>query len=338
MKLLKKCIAVVFAAFSVFACACTGNQVSYTLFGGSFWLNSTEIVDVGTVNETCVYDITLTPAEKAPFTAEYDDGTALTTKLTNYSENGKNYYKFTVEMVVKGRYKFGDTEVPVDDSIVSECIFSGLKEQFYPLRSSKTVTSTSVNYYENSLSFTFFSYKQTVEYSDDKKATVKIEQYNEMPESLKTEELKALVYEAKTTASEDTYDKLGSPFIDNELMLFFPRAAELTAGFSVRYNSLDALAKTVRKMSVSVSSEKSDSEIKLSDYSINGSAAKEKTIVCSNATIAISDSFSGSAQNLYFAKADAKNENKRRLVQMETQLPYLGGKMVYTLRSVTYGG
>lgn len=335
MKLLKKCTLIVLAAVCAIACACTGNSVSYTLFGGSFWLNSTEIVDVGTVNETCVYDITLTPAEKAPFTVEYDEGTALTTKLTNHSENGENYYKFTVEMVVKGKYKFNDTEVPINDNIVSECIFSGLNKQFYPLRSSKTVTSTSVNYYESSLSFTFFSYKQSVEYGDNK-ATVKIEPYSELPEELKTEALKNLVYESKTVASENTYDKLGSPFIDNEIMLFFPRAAELTAGFSARYNTLDVLAKTVRKMSVSVSSEKSDSEIKISNYSFNGTAVKEKSIVCSNTTIGISDSFSGSSQNLYFAKADAKNENKRRLVQMETQLPYLAGKMVYTLRSVIY--
>lgn len=337
MKLLKKCTLIVLAAVSAFACACTGNSVSYTIFGGSFWLNSTEIVEVGTVNETCVYDITLTPAEKAPFTVEYDEGTALTTKLTNHTENGNNYYKFTVEMVVKGRYKFSDIEVPIDDSIVSECIFSGLNKQFYPLRSSKTVTSTSVIYNESSLSFTFFSYKQSIEYSDNK-ATVKIEPHNELPEALKTSSLKSYVYEYKTTASETTYDKLGSPFIDNELMLFFPRAAELTAGFSVRYNTLDALAKTVRKMSISVSSEKSDSEIKIANYSNNGTTVKEKTIVCSNATIGISDSFSGSSQTLYFAKADAKNENKRRLVQMETQLPYLAGKMVYTLHSVTYGG
>ena len=331
MNLFKKIAIFTLTALVAFSCACTGQTVSYTIFGGSFWLNSSELAKVGNVNETCVYDVTLTPAEDALFTAEYTDGTQLKTTLSTVSEDGQQYYSFKTELTVKGSYKYDDKVVPIDDSIVSECVFSGLDKQFRPLRSSKSVTSTSVESYNGAVQFSFFSYNMATEYSDNA-ATVKITPNKTMPEELKT-----LVIERTVKETENTYNKLGSPFIDNELTFFFPRAAELTSGFSSQYSSLDALAQKVRKLSLSVSSEKGTQEIKIPEYVYNGSTVKDKTIACFIAQIAITgDSFAGTPQTLYFAAAGTKNENKRRLVKIETTLPYLAGTVAYTLHSVSY--
>ena len=331
MKLFKKIAIFTLTALVAFSCACTGQTATYTIFGGSFWLNSSEIMKVGNVNETCVYDITLTPAEGSLFTVEYDEGNELKTTLSIVSENSQQYYSFKTELTVKGNYKYDDKVIPIDDSVVSECIFSGLDNQFRPLRSSKSVTSTSVSTPNGSVQFSYFSYNQTTEYSNGS-ATVKITKNKEMPEALKE-----LVIEHTVNETENTYNKLGSPYIDNELTFFFPRAAELTSGFSAQYSSLDALAQKVRKLSLSVNSEKGTQEIKIPEYVYNGSTVKDKTIACFIAQISITgDSFTGTPQTLYFAAAGAKNENKRRLVKIETTLPYLAGTVAYTLRSVTY--
>ena len=331
MNLFKKITIFTLTALVAFSCACTGQSATYTIFGGSFWLNSPEITDVRNVNETCVYGIALTPAENSAFTVEYANDNRLKTTLSTVSENGKPYYSFKTELTVKGNYKYGDKVIPIDDSVVSECVFSGTDKQFFPLRSSKSVTSTTVESYNGSVQFSFFSYNQTTEYSDGA-ATVKITKNKAMPETLKE-----LVIERAVKESENTYDKLGSTYIDNELTFFFPRAAELTSGFSAQYSSLDVLAKKVRKLSLSVNSEKGTQEIKLPEYSYNGSIIKDKTIACFIAQIAITgDSFTGTPQTLYFAAGGTRNENKRRLVKIETTLPYLAGTVTYTLRSVTY--
>lgn len=327
MKRLKRISAIFLASVATLLCACTGNTVTYTIFGGSFWLSDTEAGDVKSVSETCTYDVSFTPEKNSSIEAEFTDESKLVTTLSNETIDGKLYYKFSVDLTVKGKYKYGQKEVPIDDFVRSECVFSGISDQLAPVKSSKSVRATGINGLNDSYYFTFTTYEQTVTYSGNS-ATVTVKPGEAIPEELKD----LSVAEATVRETEKKYDKLRKPYIDNELTLFFPRAAELVSGFGASYYSIDALAEKVHTMRLSVSSEKDTTEITVPSFSDNGLAPTEKVFACYNATISLSESFAGSPIKLYYAADSTKN--RKRLVRMENSLAYSAGSLVYTLYSV----
>lgn len=329
MKLFKKITLTLITCATAFSCACTSSgTVASTLFGGSYWLSSTEVSDVAQVNETCVYDFSFSDLRDG-LTADLTNESKLVTTLTNVTEGDNQYYKFTTELTVKGSYTYGNTVVPVDDKVTSECLFSGINKQFRPYKSTKSATIVSP-YGLDGISFSYTAYTITTEY-DGSTAHAAV-----TPGEKISEELKALgVTENLPAASDKKYEKLKSPFIDNEITLFFPRAANLTAGFSATYYTLDVLSQKTLTMKLSVDSEKGSSEIKIPAYSYNNMPAAETAFACFNASVAISDSFSGTPVTLYYAAAGNKNENRRRLVKMETVMPYSIGTQSLILSSVT---
>ena len=327
MKILRKISAILLASIATLLCACMGNTVTYTIFGGSFWLSDTEAGDVKSVSETCTYNVSFVPEKDSPLEAEFTDESKLVTTLSNETIDGKLYYKFSVELTVKGKYKYGQKEVPVDDFVRSECVFSGISDQLAPVKSSKSVRATGASGLNESYYFTFTTYEQTTTYSGNS-AVVTVKPGESIPEELKN----LSVSEVTVRETEKKYDKLKKPYIDNELTLFFPRAAELVSGFGASYYSIDALAEKVHTMRLSVNSEKDTTEITVPEFSENGLAPSEKAFACFNATIALSESFAGSPIKLYFAADSAKN--RKRLIRMENSLAYSAGSLVYTLCSV----
>lgn len=325
MKLFKKLFSALLVCAAVTSCACTSGTSTSTLFGGSFWLADSEAGGVAYVNETCIYDFSLVDLREG-LTADLSEHKLVTT-LTNVTENNVQYYKFTTELTVKGSYSCDGKTVPVDDKIVSECLFGGVTAQLRPYRSSKTVTAVSP-YGLNSVGFTYSAYSISTEYSGSTARVVVT------PGSPISDELEDLgVVENNPAASDKTYEGLKTPFIDNEMTYFFPRAAVLTTGFSATYYSLDALTQKVLTMKLSVDSEKGSSEIKI-PYSYNNMTATETTFTCFNASIAINDFFSGTPITLYYASAGSKNENRKRLIKAQTVMPYSIGTQVFTLSAV----
>ena len=327
MNIFKKSLILILATVAVFTCACTGNTVSYTIFGGSFWLSSTETGGVAKVNETCDYKVSFTPEKDSSVNLVYDDSSKLVTTLSTKTVDGALYYSFTTELTVTGTYKLGEKTYPINDKITSECLFLGINDQFSPLKSSKNVSSTTFNA-DGAMSF--ISYAQTIEYSG-RKAKVTVSEHEKI-----TEELKELgVTQTEIQPYEKEFENLKTPLIDNEITLFFPRAAELTSGFGASYYSIDALARKVHTLRLSVNSEKSVSEITVENFVQDGTNYAEKKFACNNAEISLSESFAGSSLRLFFAAAGTKNDNRRRLISMETAAPYRMGTVSYTITSVS---
>jgi len=327
MKILKKSLILILAAFTALTCACTGNTVSYTIFGGSFWLSATETGGVAKVNETCTYKVSFTPEKDSNTDLVYDDESKLVTTLSTKTANDVLYYSFTTELTVTGTYKLGEKTYPINDKITSECLFLGINDQLKPLKSSKKVSSATFN---SDKSMSFISYAQEIEYSG-RNAKVTVSEFEKI-----SDELKELgVTQTEIPSYEKDFENLKTPLIDNEITLFFPRAAELTSGFGATYYSIDALASKVHTMRLSVNSEKSVSEIEAADFVQDGTHYAEKKFACNNAVISLSESFSGSSLRLFFAAAGNKNDNKRRLISMETDAPYRMGTVSYTITSVS---
>jgi len=330
MNYAKRFLFLLIAAVSAFLCACTGQTVTYELFEGSYWLNSPEETSIpDKFSETCVYDVVFRQGSNSALTASFTDESNLTTTLSTEDIDGKKYYRFETSLTVKGEYNYNGKSVPVNDSVSSVCWFSGLNEKFYPLKSTKSVASLGLTGSEKQVSFYYTSYNQTIEYTGNK-ATVKVTPGKEMPEELKSEELK--VSDSPVSSTERVYDKIKSPYIDNELAFFFTRAAKLTEGFNATYTSIDALSQKNHSMRVSVAQEKSKSEIKIANFAFAGGNPSERKFVCYKASIAINESFSGSPLVLYLAGTNDNN----MLVSAETSLPYSIGTLVYTIRSFNH--
>lgn len=325
---MKKLLLTLTALALIFATACSQGK-TYTLFSGSYWLSSPEQSGVSEVNETCEYSLTYVAPEKAAAISVNVSGT-LITKLTKSEYEGVACYKFQTDLSVSGSYVYGDKTEAIDDSVVSVCYLSGLSDKLAPLYSEKTVTSVTPMQAGESYSFVKTGYKVTSKYDiKNNVATV-----NYVPDD-ETKDKFGL------TEVEREYKKYSANYyFDNESLLFFPRACDLEAGFSHSFTTIDALGQKLRTMSMSVSSETPTKTFKLEDYTYNGlplgTAETPKEISAYAVTISISDTFSGSPIKLMYA-ADAKDSpvnNRKRLISMETELPYSLGKMVYTVKKV----
>ena len=326
MKILKKLSALFICFALLFSSACsTGETVVSNMFASQYWLSNTE-TDVGEINETSVYTVSFVEAEA-------DDGETqlkstlsgtLTTNIQTATYENQKCYKFTTNLTASGTYTYGDQTVEINDSITSTVYFLGISAKFFPLYSEKTVNTTSPTKVAD-FKFVNLSYSVSTKYNkEENSALVKV--VSTAPDDA----------QYTVTEGERTYTKLtkNGAYLDNESLIFIPRASDLLAGFSASFNTIDALSQKVHNMYLSVSSSAPTSEITLSGgYTIDGQEVNPK-FSCYNATISINDTFSGSPLKLYYS-SDAKTHGKR-LVKMESELAYSLGKIVYELQSVTH--
>lgn len=325
MKLLKKlgAILICFALLTTSACG-TGETAVSNMFASQYWLANTES-DVGEINETSVYAVSFVEAEAKEGETKLTstlNGT-LTTNIQTSSYEGQQCYKFTTSLTTTGTYTYGDKSEQINDTITSTVYFLGISTKFFPLYSEKTVNTIAPSK-NNGIEFIPVAYTVSTKYDKaGNSATVKVT--SNLPDDAKH----------KIENSERTYDKLtkGAPYLDNESLIFIPRASDLQEGFSASFRTIDALSQKIHNMNLAVSSSSSTVEIKLNSYTVDGVAANS-TFNCYSATISISGTFSGAAIKAYYS-ADAKTHGKR-LVKMENDLAFSLGKIVYTLQSVTH--
>lgn len=308
------------------ASACTQNQKTYTLFSGSYWLSDPSVSEVGGVNETCVYNVEYVPESDSSAIKAEITGT-LTTRLTRETYEGVDCYKFTTEVKTSGKYTVNGTDYPVDDEEISECLFLGMKDKLFPIKSSKTVNG--ITPYKSNDVYNFYrvAYSSSVVYDyKNNKATATLTPDDRSDEGV------------RVTASERTYDKLGAQnaYFDNESMLMIARACNLEEGFSARFSSIDIIAGKVNTMTLAVNTSSANKEISLKDYVLDGvtvgTEQTPKKIGCFNVNISISGTFSGNPVVLCYA---SDKENRKRLVEMTTYLPFSAGKLNYRLKSVS---
>lgn len=323
MKLFKRLLALCVTACVCFTASCMGgNTKTYQMFASSYWLPSSGS-DVGDVEEICVYNISFkeaTPENEGDLVLKSDLSGTLTTTLSTTTYNGVKCYKFMCEAQFTGSYFYGDQTAKADSSTTSTSYFLGLSNKLAPLYSTKEVKNV-IPANGEKMQFPVFHYKtETVYDRNANSATVTVAKGEECDQSLNIQE------------GSRTYEKLtkSGTIIDNECLLFAPRAADLEEGFYAYFATIDALSQKVHKMVLSVDSSTPSSELSL-NYTINGVPQTPK-LNCYNANIAISDTFSGSAIKLCYSDSVAL---RKRLIKMETSYAYSLGSLVYTLTSVT---
>ena len=336
MKKIKIVLATLLASLTLFSSACLGgsDSVSYEIFQGSHWLKSAEATGVEQVNETCTYAVVFeanVPEDKnAHFlTATLTEGSLVTT-LTKDAYEGTACYKFTTSLVVKGTYFYNDMQATIDDEITSEAYFLGINNKLVPLYSKK-YNRTTVPVISSLISnpkFGTMEYQTTTVYNlEDKTATVTVTALDASSEGF------------KVNNSTKTYSNVTSNvFFDNETLLFAPRAAGLSdKGFSSSFYTIDAVSQKVLNIKMTVSSSNPTSEIEFAKNGVEGGAVLDgitiQKLPVYNLQLAINDTFSGSALELFFA-TDTKN-HYRRLVQYKQQLAYSAGTFVFTLANAS---
>ena len=324
MKILKKLSALIICVLLLTASACeTSENTASNMFASQYWLSNTES-DVGSINETSLYTISFVEKDDNESETKLQStlsGT-LTTNIQTSSYEGQACYKFTTSLTATGTYTYGDKSAEINDQITSTVYFLGISTKFFPLYSEKTVNVTSP-IKNSSVEFIPVAYSVTTKYDKSaNSATVKV--VSNLPEDAKY----------KIADSERVYEKItkGAPYLDNESLIFIPRASDLKEGFSASFRTIDALSQKVHNMNLAVSSTSATVEIKLDSYTVDG-VPVNPTFNCYSANISISGTFSGTAIKAYYS-ADAKTHGKR-LVKMENELAYSLGKIVYTLQSVT---
>ncbi|MBQ7408880.1 MAG: hypothetical protein IJW13_06410 [Clostridia bacterium] len=331
MKFLKSALVCALTAVMLTGSACMQETKTYNIFGGSFWLASKEVGTVGSVNETCVYSVQFVPSPSAvegETTLQANLVGNMVTTLTNESLNGTDCYKFTTSLTISGNYTFGDTVQPVNDVQTSEVYFLGFNDKLTPISSKKYVRSTTPAKSGNSVLFVNFEYSVESSYDREKHvATVTTTPGNAQTGEDSTTNGYAI---EKSTREYEKYNS--STFFDNESLIFIPRASTLESGFYKGLTTIDALAQKVLSMSVSVESSAPTKEFKIQNFVSNGREIKEKTFNTYIVTLSITDTFSGNPIKLYYS-GDYENDRKR-LVYMETQLPYSLGSFAYTLTEV----
>lgn len=237
------------------------------------------------------------------------------------SLDGEQRYYFKTELYVKGAYVKGEDSYPFEDKTTSETWFKLYREELAPVKTIKTVENNTVYLGINEPTIDF-SYNYSVTYDDD----TAIVNFNTVKDEYKV---------VSSLNGETKYKNIDSnPYVDNELLLFLPRAYNITNGLNKTINSLDVIGKSLRTLNLNaVANDVKDVQV-ANDYVENGQIVKEKnSISCAKLSVSINDTFSGRPIEAYFAVA---TEEKHRPVLIYTALNGDLGYLTYRLKSVEY--
>lgn len=310
----KKLIAAACAALPLFLlCACGGTSVVPV---SAYWYQ-----DASTANnligrsERLEYEVKFTPAEKTgDRTLSYENG-SFVTELTATTLDKETVYLFTTKLEISGKYTVnGTTGEAFSDSVSSSVYFKSAEGKLQPLKSEKTVHSTSPNKSYTSVAdcSTLYEYTQTIVY--EKNASSAIMSYNQtLPES-KTSETKIQIGNATN-------------FYDNEQMLFVLRGVELNSAVTLKtINPLYRKVDAVRSYSVLSLQEK--------EYELTiGEETAKREIDAYRFSFGYSSSFPGTPYTLEYAKTVDKYANTYRnaLLRMSVPVLYNLGTLEYKL-------
>lgn len=335
-KNLKKSFRTALTGITALACAiaagcsspfsCGGEQKTYNLFDNEKWLGTG-------IYEVCTYGIEYKKPDSSegeektlPVTVEISPESYLKTTLSWSYDRETPCYKFETELKVKGTYSSGsESEKRVcafDDLTTSTCYF--LKDKLAPIYSEKTVKNTTP--YSSSDGYTFAKTHYTYTCSYDKaanKATVTVKDLGKENEED--------VYYKVEDSSRD-YENYNNNFIDNELLLLFPRTCALEEGYYQSFKTLDVLSAKIHDMRIAVSTNAPSFKfITPSDYTVNGETHAGETFNAHNVTLTINSTFSGSGLSLGYQSAEKDNY---RLLTLKTEYAYGLGSLNYSLKTV----
>lgn len=308
---------------SIFTLSGCGNaNISYD---GRYWYN--DATATSNILEEITYDVKVvnktpsdsTEVKNSNIALVLDEGTYTTTLV----KEGDNY-KYTTSLKIKGNYVYGDKSQPVNDDLTSTTIFTvaDLKVISSCKKSTSTTTLVSTN---DKFTFVNYGYEYFVNYEGENASAKFTATYGD---------------NEPTTLSKTFKDYSDSPYIDNELLLFMPRAFKIKdkESFNLNFSTIDAISQKLTKMSyTTISNQNTAMDVKTFDFYYDNVINEETIINQENkleavkVTLAIDDTYKGSPIELYYATNHL--QDRHRLVKAYTSLSVDLGYLEYTIKS-----
>ena len=237
-------------------------------------------------------------------------------------KSGEKYYLFETHTHVEGSFSINGANTASVSDVSSKVYLCGLSDGFKPVYSTRTVVSDTPEEKNGALAISKYSYTITTEYTDgNAKVTV-------TPAANVSAENDAL------SSEYELENVFASNYIDNEALLFAPRAIALSTSTSLSFNCIDALSKSNNSMSLYYA------EIKNVEFE-GGSYERKKEFterVSSVSTIAlglaINSEYSGSPQKLSFAQSSEAHEYSR-LISLSVPAAYNMGTFEFIIKNST---
>ena len=304
-------------------CTNTDQKVGFANFWSSNSTGSEE-----EIHETLVYDVAFegTTASFVSYTLNYKDG-KYTTVLTSAKENDKTVYTYTTELSITAQYTLNGLTEECQDMVTSTVKFYAATYGLQPISSEKEWKASTPNGTtgtKTSECYSQYHYTSKVVYNEDcSEGTSTVTQY---------------LSEGDPKADEHTFaiDQKKFRFLDNEQVLLALRAVRNSTS-SAKVNAYSPFVEAVQQVSWKFDADKS---AEFSFYK-NGSEEKVKsTITYRPVSIVLSEKNPGATQTAWIAKkpeaSSSTNTNRNVMLRLETPLSYNLGKLVYTLKSVSY--
>ena len=308
-----------------------GNTSQTAIFGGSYFLNNSSNLSVGEVDETNEYSISYVQAESQsnPIITVDSSLSNYKTHLINTVYNETPCYLLETSLQIVGTIKNGEETSNVNDLITTKVYFLGVNENLKPLYSQRNVKAKSIVKLgvneKNEETFGVYDYDYVLTTTYDGYNSSSQIVVNKKPES-------DTVFNSKENVKFDNLNKLGA-FIDNELMLFAPRAMGLTSSTAKSFITLDVVSNTTHQMTLTSVGEEPTKIIELANYFRNNE--KIASGVLTNQVIfSINAQTKGSSTVGFYADFNNKQE-RACLIKAITQAPYSIGTYTYEIKSAT---
>lgn len=309
---------IIITALAFTLCACNASTSAF--YSQSYFLEDSRTAGVGTVNETLEYEVAYTQSlEDSSLKISVDSAnSSYKTTLTNAVYNEKNCCLLKTELKIAGEMNNNGQITAIDDTVTSECYFLGLDTNLAPLYSKKSVKShspflKSTNVYE----INYYDYQIETVYADGKAtATFKIGEGNKGAYDIADGDVTEYA----------NYNK--SAYIDNELLLFAPRAMNLKS-VGASFYTIDVISKVNRKMKIANDSVATESINEKNIFYLNSKGVSD--LIVNNTVISIDSNYSGRSIKATYASTD--NADCRCVMVKLTQYAFYElGEFNYTLK------
>ena len=337
---MKKFSAIIFALMItlVFVAGCSATSADP--FTRSGFLSDPSIKSVYPVSETNVYSVTFEENEKSSLGVKYvlnEGESSLKTVLSVVRGDGvtgekdKDYYLFEVELDVEGVYTIDGVSTPASNRVSSKVYFCGTENSLRPVYSSRSADVVSLEGSDEKYKLTRYKYETETKYGE-KNATVTV-----TPTAIGDEKYPA----QGEYVIENVF---GGNYVDNELLLFAPRAMDLDstsysqstgAAFTVYFNTIDVLAKKSQAMRLAFSKDETidfAEDPSMRGYANSSFVEPRTSVAVKTLTLSVNSDFAGASQTLSFASSKETNE-QQRLISASYPATYNIGTFKFLIKS-----
>ena len=301
-KFIKYSTLIVLIVLTLAFTACSNAPLSVN---GHYWFKEPASFPIG-FEEVLTYDVSFVhktqsnsnEVKKEGYEILVEDGKLITTLKTEQDASNKKYV-YKTEFYLKASFVTPNNEpYSFEDSFVAESKFTS---DFKPISTTKVYKSTLSNY----------NYEYQITYGG-KNAEVSLIEY------AKTE------YETPVNYTINNY--LDGAFIDNDAILFLPRAFNIDSSFNVQFSTIDVLSRKLQPMAYQAYlSDENKIDVKNLP---NPLATEGELIECNHITLRINDTFAGSPIECYYATKHTPY--RHRLIELYTTFNFdVFGKLGY---------